>query len=160
MKIVSNSGPILSFVRAQRLDLLREVVGALIIPEAVYEDIVVQGASRVGDQEVQHASWITREHVQDRSLVDQLPPKLHQGECEAIALAKELNAVLLVDEHEARREAHRLGIEYMGSLRVLKEAKARGIIPEIKPILDEIIVAGTYISDTLYQAFLSEVDEA
>ena len=93
-------------------------------------------------------------------LVDQLPPKLHQGECEAIALAKELNAVLLVDEHEARREAHRLGIEYMGSLRVLKEAKARGIIPEIKPILDEIIVAGTYISDTLYQAFLSEVDEA
>ena len=81
-------------------------------------------------------------------------------ECEAIALAKELNAVLLVDEHEARREAHRLGIEYMGSLRVLKEAKARGIIPEIKPILDEIIVAGTYISDTLYQAFLSEVDEA
>jgi predicted nucleic acid-binding protein len=48
----------------------------------------------------------------------------------------------------------------VGSLQVLKEAKDRGIIPHVKPILDELIAAGMYISDTLYQAFLQQISEA
>ena len=58
MAIVSNSGPILSFARAHHFDLLREVVGALTIPEAVYTDIVVRGVGKLGAEDVQHASWI------------------------------------------------------------------------------------------------------
>jgi len=63
------------------------------------------------------------------------------GEREAIALARELGAALLVDEREARREAGRLGVRYFGSLGVLKEAKDRGIIPVVKLALDELRVA-------------------
>ncbi|MBI3292021.1 MAG: DUF3368 domain-containing protein [Elusimicrobia bacterium] len=156
---ISDAGPILSFARAHRLDLLQAVVGDLTIPEAVYDEIVVQGAGKPGAQDVQHASWITRDRLQDRSLIDLLPTKLHHGEREALALAKELDGVLLVDEYEVRREANRLGIDHLGSLRILKEAKARGLIPAIKPILDELIAAGAYISETLYQAFLDDVGE-
>jgi predicted nucleic acid-binding protein len=79
---------------------------------------------------------------------------------EAIALAKERGTALLVDEREARRAARPLGIPVVGSLRVLKEAKDRGLIEQIKPILDELIAAGIYISDTLYHAFLHDVGEA
>src|SRR5688500_7055572 len=110
MSIVSDAGPILSFARANRLDLLHQVVGALVIPDAVYADIVVQGASRPGSSELQAASWITRESVQDRSLVDQLPARLHLGEREAIALAKERGSALLVDERDARRAASQLSM--------------------------------------------------
>jgi hypothetical protein len=46
MAIVSNSGPLLSFARARRFDLLREVVRTLTISEAVYADIVVRGAGK------------------------------------------------------------------------------------------------------------------
>ncbi len=105
MAIVSNSGPILSFARARRFDLLREVVGTFTIPEAVYADIVVRGAGKLGAEDVQHAAWITRTPVRDRTFVDQLPQRLHLGECEALALARELDAVLLMDEREARRAA-------------------------------------------------------
>jgi predicted nucleic acid-binding protein len=160
MSIVSDAGPILSFARANRLDLLRQVVGSLVIPDAVYEDIVVQGAGKSGSSEVQEASWISRGSVKDRSFVDQLPTRLHLGEREAIALAKERGTALLVDEREARRAARALGIPVVGSLRVLKEAKARGLFEQIKPLLDELISAGIYISDTLYQAFLHDVGEA
>ncbi|RMF83830.1 MAG: DUF3368 domain-containing protein [Nitrospinota bacterium] len=160
MSIVSDSGPILSFARADHLDLLREVVRALIIPEAVYEDIVIQGAGKPGAGEVQQATWIRCERVQDRSLVNQLPSKLHLGEREALALAKERGCMLLIDEYEARKEALRQNIKHFGSLRVLKEAKDRGIIQEIKPVLDAFIASGTYISSSLYSAFLREVDEA
>ena len=159
MKIIADTGPLLSFARAGRLDLLREVVSEVIIPEAVYEEIVVQGAGRPGAHEVQRASWIIRDRVQDRSFVDALPGKLHQGEREALALAKERGGVLLVDEYAVRQEATRLGIDHIGSLRLLKEAKARGLISAIKPILDELIAAGMYISETLYEAFLDDVGE-
>jgi predicted nucleic acid-binding protein len=160
MSIVSDAGPILSFARANLLDLLRQVVGTIVIPEAVYADIVVQGAGKPGASEVQTASWITREAVKDRSFVDQLPTRLHLGEREAIALAKELGTALLVDERDARRTASQLNIPVVGSLRVLKEAKDRGSVSLVKLSLDELIATGTYISDTLYHTFLRDAGEA
>lgn len=160
MSLVADSGPIVSFARANRLELLRQVVAELLIPEAVYDDIVVRGVGKPGSAEVQGSAWIRRLPVQDPSLVDRLPAKLHRGEREAIALAKERNSALLVDEREARREALGLGITVVGSLNVLKEAKDRGIIPQAKPLLDELVAAGMYLSDELYQQFLQEIGEA
>jgi hypothetical protein len=52
MEVVSNSGPILSFARAHCLHLLRDVVGTLTIPDAVYEDIVVRGAGKLGADDI------------------------------------------------------------------------------------------------------------
>jgi uncharacterized protein len=157
MSVVADSGPILSFARANRLELLHQVVSDLIIPDAVYEEIVIRGAGKPGSTEVQGASWIRHLPVRDRAFIDQLPPQLHLGEHEAIGLAKEQGAALLVDEREARREALHQGITVMGSLRVLREAKTRGIIPRVTPILDELIAAGMYISEPLYEAFLHQL---
>jgi predicted nucleic acid-binding protein len=42
----------------------------------------------------------------------------------------------------------------------LREAKTRGIIPRVRPILGELIAAGMYISEALYEAFLRQLDEA
>jgi predicted nucleic acid-binding protein len=160
MTIVADSGPILSCARANQLELLHQVIGGLTIPDAVYADIVVRGAGKPGSTEVQGASWIHRLSVRDRAFVDQLPPKLHLGEREAIALAKEQGVALLVDEREARREALHQGITILGSLTILREAKTRGIIPHVRPILDELIAAGMYISEALYEAFLRQLGEA
>jgi predicted nucleic acid-binding protein len=159
MLIVADAGPLLSFARADRLTLLRDVVGTLIIPEAVYEEIAVRGAGKPGADAVRQATWITRETVTDRTFIDQLPSKLHLGEREALALAREHGGVVLVDEREARRAAQQHGIGHFGSLRVLKEAKDREILHEVKPILDQLIATGTYISDTLYRSFLRDMDE-
>lgn len=159
MKIVSDAGPILSFARAGRLEILRQVVGELIIPQAVVEELAVRGRGRPGAEEIKRGTWVKLESVQDRSVVEQFSGKLGLGEREALALAKQTSAALLVDEREARKEAMRLGIPHFGSLKILKEAKDRGIIPQAKSVLDELIASGTYISDTLYQDFLREVGE-
>jgi uncharacterized protein len=132
MIIVADSGPIISFARAGRLDLLKQVTTELIIPDAVFEEIVVSGDDRPGAEEVKHGLWVKRATLQDRSLLESMPGKLSPGESEAIVLAKELSAHLLVDELEARKEASRLGINYFGSLRIIKEAKDRGVISESK----------------------------
>jgi predicted nucleic acid-binding protein len=54
----------------------------------------------------------------------------------------------------------RQGVAVVGSLWVLTQAKDRGIIPRVKPILDELIAAGIYMSDTLYQIFLQQIGES
>ena len=159
MVIVSNSGPIVSFARAHRFDLLRDTVRALTIPDAVFEEIIIQGAGQPGAEAVQNAPWITRAPVSDHTFVDQLPQKLHLGEREALALAKEMGAALLIDEREARRAAQQHGIAHFGSLRVLEEAKQRGLIPAVKPVLDELIAAGMFIGENLYRAFLRTMGE-
>jgi hypothetical protein len=159
MTIISNAGPLLSFARANLLALLREIVGALTIPEAVYDEIVVSGAGLPGADEVRDSAWITRAPVSDHRFVEQLPHTLHAGEREAIAMAREQRAALVIDDQAARRVAEQYGVACMGSLRLLEEAKQRGIIAAVKPTLDALMAAGMYLSDPLYHAFLRRMGE-
>ena len=154
MRVVSDTGPILSFARAGRLDILRQVVGEIIIPDAVLVEIIIGGKEKPGAAEVESGAWIKRQPIKDRTVLNRLHRRLHLGEMEALVLAAEAGAPLLIDEYAGRIEAEGMGIEHFGSLRVLKEAKDRGIISEIKPLLDELIASGTYISEPLYEEFL------
>ena len=154
MQVVSDSGPLLSFARAGWLEILRQVLGEIVIPEAVFQEIAIHGKGKPGATEVAAGTWIKRAGIRDRAILNRLSMKLNVGEMEALALAIEMDAALLIDEYEGRKEAQRLGIEHFGSLRVLTEAKERGIILQIKPVLDELIASGTYISESLYEEFL------
>jgi hypothetical protein len=58
MIIVADSGPIISFARAGRLDLLKQVTTELIIPNAVFEELVASGDDRAGAEEVKQGLWI------------------------------------------------------------------------------------------------------
>lgn len=157
--IVADAGPIIAFARIGRLDLLRRVVGELVIPDAVYDDLVVKGKGRPGAQEVDRGEWIRRKAIQDQRALAQ-PSELGRGEREAIVLAREQGAVLLVDERKAREAAERLGIEVFGSLRVLAAAKRRGLLQKVKPVVMELLAIGYWIhEENLIQPFLQEIGE-
>ncbi|HEU4783080.1 MAG TPA: DUF3368 domain-containing protein [Ktedonobacterales bacterium] len=75
---------------------------------------------------------------------------LDAGEAAALALALHSSAQLvLLDEQRARREATRLGLPIAGTLTVLLEAKRRGILPLVGPVLDQMIAQGRRISADL-----------
>ena len=52
-----------------------------------------------------------------------------------------------------------MGVKYVGSLWVLRKAKNRGVLREIKPVLDKLIASGFRIKSELYQEFLKLMDE-
>ena len=141
------------------MDVLNAVVEELLIPEAVYDDIVIAGQGKAGAREVANAVWIRRARVTDVSSAGRLSSRLHAGERQAIVLARELKLPLLVDEREARKVAGLLGIPFLGSLRILHEAKHIGVITEIKPLVRELTSAGMYISDAVLPNFFHEVGE-
>ncbi len=158
--IVSDAGPIIIFARVGRLSLLREVTGSLIIPNAVHDEIVVSKGGMPGAAEVARAGWIRRASVADHSILDRLPLGLHAGECEAIALAREHGAQLLVDETRARRAARELGIEVVGTLRILAAAKQLRHIDLVRPIISQMQSSGYRFDRTLIRRFLETVGEA
>jgi len=88
--LVSDAGPIISAARARQLGLLRSVVDRLVLPQAVYEEIVIGGAGRPGSEAEALASWTEVRPVARPEEVLTLPQKLGAGEREAIVLAEEL----------------------------------------------------------------------
>lgn len=97
----------------------------------------------------------------NRVELSELRNQLDPGEAEAIVVAGELRAdLLLVDEKKGCRIALSRGLDVTGLLGVLAEAKLRGLIPECKPVLDEMIRdAGFWIGDDLKRRYLQGLNE-
>jgi predicted nucleic acid-binding protein len=161
MIVVCNTSPIINLAAIGHLTLLQQLYARIIIPEAVYHEIAVIGSGQPGATEVQTLEWIEKQHLAERALVNVLQIDLDAGEAEALALAVEAKAdLLLMDERRGRTAAARLGLKYIGLLGVLVVAKQRGLVTLIKPALDELIIrAGFWITKDLYARVLATVGE-
>jgi hypothetical protein len=161
VSIVSNASPLINLARIETLDLLHQLYGKLFVPEAVWQEIVIEGAGQPGAEEVKSAPWIMPQAVANRSLILALRQELDAGEAEAIVLALEYKAeLLLMDERLGRETARHLGLRYTGLIGVLIEAKHKGLISVIKSQLDALRNdAGFRVSDALYARVLKDEQE-
>ena len=146
-----------------KLDLLRKrCEGAkLVIPKAVWREVVEEGKGQPGAEEVATANWIEVEEVKNRAIVEVLLVQLDYGEAEVIALAQEKGAdIVLLDEKEARELAERLGLKVLGTVGLLIWAKRKGLIGEVREQLNALQErAGFRLSPELCKQVLREVDE-
>ena len=135
MRVVSNTSPLSSLARIGRLNLLCKQCSQLLVPEAVVKELrdpASPPALKTVDQALQEG-WIIPAQVRDRRLVRLLTSELDLGEAEAIALAMETSAgLILIDELEGRRTARRLGLRVTGVLGVLLRAKKAGQIRSLR----------------------------
>ena len=160
MTVVSNTSPIINLAAIGQLDLLRERYNTVYIPDAVYQEITVQGAGRPGDVEVRTLAWLVRRTVSDHAYVQTLRQQVDRGEAEAIALARELSADwLLIDELLGRDVAAQEGLPFTGIIGVLLVAKQSGLLSEIRPSLDALRTNDFWISQRLYLDILRHVGE-
>jgi len=162
VSIVSNSSALINLARIGKLDLLQQLYGELIVPDAVWKEVVVEGSGQSGADDIKRAAWIKTLTVTNKDLVWALRQDLDSGEAEAIALAIELQAeLLLMDEHMGRETARHLGLCYTGIIGVLIEAKHKGLIHAVKPYLTALRdIAGFHVKPTLYLRVLQDEGEA
>ena len=159
--VVSNSGPLITLATIGRLDLLKSLFERIAVPQAVYEEVVIQGQGEPGSKEVAEAEWIHTVPVQDRLAVNLLQESLDMGESEAIVLGQELNArYILLDDALARRKADLIGLSVVGTLGVLLMARKAGLVPAVKPILDDLMQTDFRMSERVCEAVLAKAGEA
>lgn len=156
MSVVADSSPIISCARSGKLHLIKSVYSRLIIPPAVYREIVIDGLGKPGDNELKNSIsvWIEVKEPSDKGIVSILKRRFGEGESEAIVLAKELDFYLLIDEIRAMNEARRQGVNILSTLLMLLEAKKIGLISNVKTELDELIACGFRCSAELYEKVL------
>jgi len=147
--VIADTSCLIVLTRLNALPVLQSLYGQIFITEEV--------ADEYGEA---LPDWIKVASVRDKRYFQILLSILDPGEASAIALALELNDVLLVvDESKGRREAMRLGIKITGTLGVLVKAKRNGFINEFKPILNELNLAGFRISESLADEILKQAGE-
>lgn len=157
-EIVCNTGPIIALAKIDRFELLRDLFETVVIPEAVLQEVrddVSLSALASAQQ------WLKIGSVKNRLAVQVLQEDLDAGESEAIVLAAQINAdLLIIDERAATNRARNLRLRTTGTLGLLLIAKDRALLNEIKPVLDELRRTGFHMSDELYHELLISADEA
>ena len=154
MIVVSDSTPLITLMKAARIDLLHDLFGEIVIPEAVYQELTVNSKFPNEAKTIQESAFIRVVRVKDRKTVSvlQRATGLDLGESEAIVYADNHHAdILLMDEASGRRVALGMGIEIMGSVGVLVSAFKGGYISvsQAEEAFQKIRNAKRHISERL-----------
>ncbi|BAU66118.1 hypothetical protein STA3757_35200 [Stanieria sp. NIES-3757] len=143
VKAVTNSTCLIGLERIERLNILPQVFDIVFAPPAVAKEVRTS------------LDWLRVKSVANRSVTRALRTQMDEGEAEAIALALELEDVLLIlDDKKARRVAQQMGMKVIGTVGMLLRAKRQGVIAEVKPLLLCLTEADFRISQGIIQEAL------
>lgn len=162
--VITDSSVLIHLTKIGQLDLLRRLFGEIVITPSIWREVVERGDLRAGVSEVSQArtsGWIEVVAPTNDALLLLLKRELDDGESEAIALAVEKRAdLILLDEGEARRIADLYGLAKTGVLGILIRAKREGHIASLKGELEKLrTLGGFWIDERLYQIALAACGE-
>ena len=149
MVVVANSTPLIALSKIGLFELLKEYFEEVIITSEVYAEVVTRGGDLFGAREVSTSEWIKIIDPDNRLAVESLSVHLGRGEAEAIILAKEKNALLIIDDKDGRTMAANLGVPVTGTVGLLKLAAEEGKV-DLKDTLNELMASGFRLSKSEY----------
>ena len=143
MIVVSDTSVVTSLIQIGQMTVLQELYGAVLIPQAVHRELVRSHSSL--------PAFLETREVLNREMVNRLAADLDLGEAEAIVLAKETRAdLLLMDEKLGRQAAVREGVAITGLMGVLVEAKHQGLVGSVREFVARLEdEAGFRVSDAV-----------
>lgn len=162
MKAVSNSSVLIALSSIGQLELINQrFTDGVIIPQAVWQEVVETGVGRPGSEQVAKASWLKISAVNNTNLVSLLRRELDVGESEAIALFLEQpSQAILLDEKTARSVAKSMNLPILGTVGILIWAKQNGCFSSLKEQLDALQTIGKFrLSHLVIQDALKQVGE-
>ena len=148
--VVCDASPLIILARVDQLSLLSRLFRDVFVPPAVWSEATCDPKA-AGAATILASSWIK---VRAPRVVP--PSTLGLGEREAMGLAAELHAVLVVDDGGARAAALAMGIKITGMLGVLRRAKRERMIAEVRPVIERMRENGLRVADELVAAILAD----
>ena len=159
--VVADAGPLIALGRLNRIALLPGIFTQVIVPQAVFEE--TQFHPDLSDARAIFTSRQRGEFIVAVASAGPgaLPPDddLGAGEAAAISLAVERGHGVLIDDMHGRTVASTLKLKVIGTVGVLVLARQRGLIPRLKPLLENLVASGHHLSEALVQEALRRVGE-
>jgi predicted nucleic acid-binding protein len=161
MLTVSNTSPLLNLAIIDHLSLPEKQFQTVYIPEAVLAELRVN-ENLNGSNHLKAAlekGWLKVQPVQNKAFVKLLRRELDQGESEAIALAIEKQAdLILLDEKEGRRIARTLNLRITGILGIAIKAFQNGDLESMSEFIQKLRTqAHFHVSPSLEQQILAQI---
>ena len=159
MIVVSDTTPLISLLKINRIDLLEKLFGDVLIPQAVFDELTVDERFRLEADQIRQTKFIAVKPVNNPESANILKRAtgLDQGESEAIVLTDELKAdLLLMDEAKGRNVSAQMGIRIMGTIGILMAAYEEQELTsdEVRECVDGLQRAGRHIGQRHYQMLL------
>lgn len=156
---ISNTFPLLYLHRIGRADWLSRIFDETWISSAVFDEL--KEGRRRGYDVPDPGSYNWLRVINPNSTPSEwLSLDLGVGELAAMALAFENpGRVLLLDDMLARRTAKAAGLTVWGTLKVLLEAKQKGLTDKIEPYVNLLSAGGMWISEEIRQRILALAGE-
>lgn len=158
MIIVADSSPLITLALIDKLEILELLFKEVIISEAVYEEI----SKKDKPKSVKLGEYFKNnvKIVNNKIAVNILKQDIDLGEAESIILALELKIEdILIDDLKGRKYAKIEGLKIIGSMGLLIEAKKRGFIQEIKPLIEILVKNDIRLGEALIEQVLKIANE-
>ena len=157
--VISNNSPLVGLFGINLLSLLQDLYTEVWIPRKVEKEFLKKDPI-VRREALENAPWIKTVDLTDPQTAA-VYVELDEGEAEALALAAEHDArLILLDEKVGRQTAEKVGLTVKGIVGVLLEAKEEGLIDVIKPLLIRLRDNGIHLSESLINNALQDAGEA
>lgn len=159
MKVIVNTGPLVSLSKIHRLKIIQKF-GSILVPQGVISEINYKQDEVSAEVSKASHDWLKIKIVKDKNLLNVLTKELDGGEAEVICLALEQKADWVVlDDHDARRFAHRYGLNVIGTLGLLAWARKKGFIKSFLSEVERLQNAGFYATAELTKKLAKEIGE-
>jgi hypothetical protein len=160
--VVANSTPLVYLAALSDFDLLPQLFQTVLIPPAVYREVAVEGSALPVGRAVDSSldRWLFVRELPTTARLS--PPRaIHSGEFEVIVLAHEIRPdAVLLDDRAAVLWARDLGLTVLPTATIYTHAKRRGLIPAVRPKLDQLRQAGFWLKAADHQEILRLVGES
>ncbi len=160
MIVVSDTTCLNYLARLGLQSVLPGLFRQVLVPPAVATELAAGLAAHAELDQLLHAPWLEIRTLRDNTMVVSLANQLDLGEAEAITLANELTAILLMDDLPGRKCAAAMNLHVIGTFGVLAAATQKGMVPRLKPVLDRLVnELGFRASEDLIRKTLDTVGE-
>jgi uncharacterized protein len=167
--VASDSGPFIHLAIIKQFALLQRYFLSVVTIREVYDEVVTHGRELPGSQELAAAcetGFVQLIEIGNPRLIPDLrqaaPPEISDVDVTVLALAIAQQLPLLSDDEPLRSFAKTQGRVVSGSIGILLQARLDGVIPALKPLLDQLITAGFHLNPqgSVYQDAVRQVGEA
>lgn len=163
MIVVSDTTPLISLLKIDRISLLENLFGQVLIPQAVFNELTADERFKLEAEQIRRKHFIKVKAVKNPESASILKRAtgLDQGESEAIILTDEQNAdVLLMDEAKGRAVSFQMGFKIMGTIGILIAAYEENELTgdEVRKCVEGLQKAGRHIGQKYYQMLLDKLN--